>query len=299
MNNLEILKVFVVGTDYAYANFITRKFTLVEDIKDANLVIFTGGEDVYPGYYGDNVGSKTQHNKMRDEIESAYFDLAMRYNKLCVGICRGAQFCTVMSGGRLIQHVTNHAISGTHKITIIDENRDIDITSTHHQMMYPFNLDDQEYKIIAKSKCDLSTTYLNGDDEEYSFYKANFVEPEIVYYRKTNCLCIQGHPEYMDKKSQAVMFINVLIDEFLEEGVIIEPKNVQVNNAPQRARRVNPFINIDPEPRFVPINLDEDEDYFRLVARVQQANGPIQFQAPANVPDFFDEGELGELDDLV
>lgn len=292
MNNLEILKVFVVGTDYAYANFITRKFILIDDIKNADLVIFTGGEDVYPGYYGDHVGSKTHYNKTRDELEVIYFEGAMKYNKLCIGVCRGSQLLTVLSGGRLIQHVTNHAISGTHKITIIDENRDIDITSTHHQMMYPFNLNDQEYKIIAKSKSDLSTTYLNGDDEEYSFYKANFVEPEIVYYRRTNCLCIQGHPEYMDKKSQAVMFINVLIDEFLEEGIIVNPKNTPINNAPQRAGRVNPFFN--PEPRFVPIDLG-DEDYFRWVAQRQQANGPIQFQAPANVPDFFDGDELDDL----
>lgn len=97
-------------------------------------------------------------------------------------------------------------------------------------MLYPFNMPQDDYRIIAKASTNLSKTYLNGYDDEKSL-PSNFVEPEIVWYPKTNCLCIQGHPEYMDKKSEAVRFINVLVEELLDghEDKIPEKKIQRVN----------------------------------------------------------------------
>jgi len=216
------IKVFVVGGDTDYANFLIEEYEIVSSIKESNIVIFTGGEDVHPMFYGENAGSKTFCNDGRDFDEIDMFEQARYYNILCVGICRGAQFLTTRAGGKLIQHVTGHGICGTHSIFISDENREVDITSTHHQMMYPFNLSNDLYKIIAHTKSNLSNTYLNGDDME-KFLPSNFVEPEIVYYYNINALCIQGHPEYMNKSSKAVKFINLLIDELIED---INKKNV-------------------------------------------------------------------------
>ena len=214
--NDKTIKVYVVGGDNSYTRLFIDKIKIVEDVKDANIVLFTGGEDVYPGYYGESIGQFTHANKRRDEMEISIFNEARILGKLCLGICRGAQALTVFSGGELIQHVTNHAIGGLHKIHLLNEDVDIDITSTHHQMMWPFYLDKEDYSILAKSTMDLSTTYLNGDDNERKLPN-NFVEPEIVYYKRTNCLCIQGHPEYMPKDSSAVRYINVLIREYLED----------------------------------------------------------------------------------
>ena len=217
MNN-KLIKVYVVGGDTSYTNLFLDKIEIVSEIKDANVVLFTGGEDVYPGNYGEDVGKYTSHNRNRDKQETSEFIKARDLGKLCVGICRGAQFITTLSGGGLIQHVSGHGISGTHKIHLINEKVDIDITSTHHQMMYPFYLDKSDYVILAKTKDNLSSTYLNGDDCEKNL-PPDFVEPEIVYYKNTNSLCIQGHPEYMPKDSSAVKYINVLIREYLEDTI--------------------------------------------------------------------------------
>lgn len=214
----KLIKVYVVGGDTSYTNLFLDKIGIVSEIKDANIVLFTGGEDVYPGNYGEDVGKYTSCNRTRDKQETSEFIKARDLGKLCVGICRGAQFITTLSGGGLIQHVSGHGISGTHKIHLINEKVDIDITSTHHQMMWPFWLDKSEYTILAKSKDNLSSTYLNGDDCEKNL-PPDFVEPEIVYYKNTNSLCIQGHPEYMPKDSSAVKYINVLIREYLEDTV--------------------------------------------------------------------------------
>lgn len=241
----KLIKVYVVGGDNSYTRLFIDKIGIVKDIKDANIVLFTGGEDVHPGYYGESVGQFTRTNKKRDEMELSVFNEARRFGKLCLGICRGAQALTVFSGGELVQHVTNHAIGGTHKIHLLNEGVDIDITSTHHQMMWPFYLPKEDYSILAKSTVDLSTTYLNGDDDERRL-PSDFVEPEIVYYKKTNCLCIQGHPEYMPKDSSAVRYINVLVREYLEDTVDISVNDEEKLNEQIAGRIINAQNKVQP-----------------------------------------------------
>lgn len=286
MNN-KLIKVYVVGGDTSYTNLFLDKIEIVSEIKDANIVLFTGGEDVYPGNYGEDVGKYTSHNRNRDKQETSEFIKARDLGKLCVGICRGAQFITTLSGGGLIQHVSGHGISGTHKIHLINEKVDIDITSTHHQMMYPFYLDKSDYVILAKSKDNLSSTYLNGDDCEKNL-PPDFVEPEIVYYKNTNSLCIQGHPEYMPKDSSAVKYINVLIREYLEDTVETPQKVANVIENPNGGDVVlRQAINV------APIHWDEDLErrMFNEMANFQAPRRPRVVADERNVwaiepPDF-------------
>lgn len=171
-----------------FTNFLKDKFEI-------DLVLFTGGEDVNPDMYHEAQGKHTFCNLERDSIEEKMFFLNMHVPKL--GICRGSQFLTVMSGGKLIQHVTGHAIGRTHEIILKHPfvGEIYEITSTHHQMMFPYNLDSESYTIIATSKYYMSNTYLNGKNDEIKLPK-NFEECEIVFYPKTNSLAIQGHPEF-------------------------------------------------------------------------------------------------------
>jgi len=172
-------------------NPICAKNMNIDDQID--LILFAGGEDVSPAHYGEKIGSRTFTNRKRDEFEFDYMfhRLSSKIPKL--GICRGAQFLTVASGGSLIQHVANHGNS--HLIELLRNGNVYEMTSTHHQMMYPYNLDPQAYTIHAASKYYLSDTYLNGNDEEKEL-PTNFLECEIVYYNNSNSLCIQGHPEF-------------------------------------------------------------------------------------------------------
>ena len=248
INKIDKIKIYVVGGSNSYALFITRDFEIIDTIENSDLVIFTGGEDVTPSMYDESVGKYTSSNQDRDMYEIEKYNEAINNEKICIGICRGSQFLTVMNGGKLIQHVTNHAIGGLHKINIIDENRDIEITSTHHQMMFPFYINKTKYKIIAKSSTNLSGTYLNGDNRNMDInFIEDFVEPEIVYYNSTNCLCIQGHPEIMDKNSQAVRFINVLIDELLESRCLNDKKEIKKDNQPKIAEKQQNKLVFDKE----------------------------------------------------
>lgn len=125
-----------------------------------------------------------------------------------------AQFLCVMNGGKLIQDCANHAMMNTHTIYDIAENRLYDITSTHHQMQFPFNLKRFEYDILAYAYPTRSNYYKILDDKvtEVPY------ESEIVYYHKKGlpkCLAIQGHPEYMRKESPIIGRLNEYVDDLL------------------------------------------------------------------------------------
>lgn len=131
-----------------------------------NLILFTGGEDVTPSFYGENKGKFTKNNRHRDDIEQDLFH-RMYYQTPKLGICRGAQFSTVMAGGKLIQHVTGHNNTTD---SIYYGGKVLNIPSDH-QMMYPFNLDKSKYSILGYSlhfKCD---TYLNGENKILNYLK--------------------------------------------------------------------------------------------------------------------------------
>lgn len=198
-----------------YLKFLSNYYdiTLTEDPteKDITLALFTGGADVNPEYYNERIGLHTSINYKRDTIEEEFFNsLPLSLPK--IGICRGSQFLTVMSGGRLIQHVTGHGRSH-----LIRNNNDelIDVTSTHHQMMYPFDLDKDKYKILASSSEFLSEKYLNGDNVNIDI-PDDFEECEVVYYPETNSLCIQGHPEFPHASEEFKNYTIKLIENAIQ-----------------------------------------------------------------------------------
>lgn len=203
-----MIKIFIVGGNYGhYASWI-KDHKLVDTPQEADVLFFTGGEDITPMYYGENKGKFTSCNSKRDEVE---FELFKRFPKtLKWGTCRGAQFLTVASGGKLIQHVTGHG-GCTHEILDIKSKEKYRIPSTHHQMVYPFDI---EHEMIAVATPQRSSVYLNGDNEEINL-PMNFVETEIVYYPQTNSIAKQGHAE-MCTDERLHEYLNKLLLKYLK-----------------------------------------------------------------------------------
>jgi len=204
--------IFIASQDY-YLEPFKHLFRPIGDIWRADAVMFTGGHDVCPALYGENEGSFTQCDYSRDVREQALFKQAKMIGLPMLGICRGAQFLTVMSGGKLVQDVSNHALSTVHPIYRTDMHTSVPMSSTHHQMMHPYNLPQENYSILAYTK-DRSSRYLDGEDRPIPHCG---IEPEIVWYPKTRCLCIQGHPEIMSEDSLGVLYCQQLVEEFIYE----------------------------------------------------------------------------------
>jgi len=202
-------KVYVVGGDVNYMNWFPDSES-TDDIKKANVVLFTGGEDVDPRMYNEPKNHRTYSNIRRDNEEQKIFLQAKELGLKMVGICRGSQFLCVMNGGRLIQHQNNPDY--IHKI-LLDNGKAINITSTHHQAAYPFNLRRYDYKILGWTE-KASSIHLDGLDNELAPPK----ECEIVYYRDTMSLGIQGHPEdnkYQRDNPDSMMELTNILNKYI------------------------------------------------------------------------------------
>ena len=82
------MKVYVVGGDINYTNFI-EGVELVDNLEDAQLVVFTGGADVSPSLYGCKKYPTTCCYAKRDKEEKITFDKINPKTQVCLGICRG------------------------------------------------------------------------------------------------------------------------------------------------------------------------------------------------------------------
>lgn len=213
-------KVFVVGAQTDYANWCEFS-ELVSSVAAADLVIFTGGEDVNPMLYGEICHATTRFSFDRDVMESKCFHQAVELKKKILGICRGAQLACVLSGGRLVQHQVDTGYHTIHTKTYLD--KDIVVASDHHQSQFPWELPEEEYRILGWTQ-GLSPFHLSGDGDEMviGHKKADGREVEICYYSKTQALAIQTHPEWLfpkrltDKSAmESIVWFRSLLDRLM------------------------------------------------------------------------------------
>lgn len=202
-------KIHVVGGNYAIERIFRDRGATFTGLKDATIVVFTGGEDVSPDMYGEGKHPSTYSNQARDEFE---FDVyRATAGKFRIGICRGAQFLNVMNGGKLWQHVDGHGLRATHQIQydytdpdIGPVSRFVDVTSTHHQMMQP------NPRIAAVwGVAGVSTFKESGsvtDKVIRTMPNRHMDDVEIVYYASSRSLCFQPHPEYMSESTRVLFF---------------------------------------------------------------------------------------------
>lgn len=179
------IRVLVVGGDVQIETmFSQRGWQTTRDVKETevSLVCFTGGEDVSPHLYNEKILPRTMSNFRRDQFEGEVFKNFKRIPK--VGICRGGQFLNVMSGGAMWQDVDQHTQS--HDLVDLLTEKLIRVTSTHHQMM----IAGDEGEVIASAK--RASFYLSANKER----EAPEFDTEVVWYKSTNSLCFQPHPEY-------------------------------------------------------------------------------------------------------
>lgn len=163
---------------------VHNKYTNVL-LKEGDVVVFEGGTDINPLMYDENPNSYTSPSDSgRDAFESMVFRQALSKGIPMIGVCRGSQLVCALSGGKLVQHVSNHGVD--HKVEDY-KGRSYYVTSSHHQMMLP---ESTNHKMIAS--CKRSTMYLG----EWDIPQEVKEDAEIVWFEATKCLAIQGHPEW-------------------------------------------------------------------------------------------------------
>lgn len=182
----------------------------VNSPKQADLIVFTGGSDVTPSFYRESKGEYTGPCDLNRDTKERELFLEYVGKTPMLGICRGSQFLCAMSGGKLVQH-TNHP--GYHPIYA--DNKTYMVNSTHHQMMYPF-----EVNHILLGFAQLCKYHLGGDNKEMEMpmLDGKAIEPEVVWFPDTMCFCVQSHPEYAGYPEETTEWLNKLIKKYVSKN---------------------------------------------------------------------------------
>ncbi len=180
--------------------FPRNGYTIVDDPDKADALVFCGGADIDPAFYGQRPIPKTFTSPQRDKREVELYQ--KNIGKPMVGICRGAQFLNAMAGGSMWQHVDHHG--GHHHIDIFDvTGKKIGtgtVNSVHHQQMRP----SAEGRILAVAH--ESTTKEDATERIYAPSGERFEDPEIIWYPKQGFYCMQSHPEFGHPETTALFF---------------------------------------------------------------------------------------------
>lgn len=198
-------KVFVVGGGYDYEMlFKNRGWEPTNNYKEADLVQFTGGEDVSPHLYNEKLHPRAYCSSRRDSIEMELFTACVAMKKPMAGICRGGQFLNVMNGGKMFQHVGNHTAS--HVAYDHISGKEFIVSSTHHQMMRPSH----KGTVFLSAKNGGFKEFMRGEEAVRCPDDVETVDTEAVFYQETRSICFQPHPEFAGFKKLGDYYIEII-----------------------------------------------------------------------------------------
>lgn len=147
----------VVRLNHEYVNAVVKaggipvivgsSFGLDELVALADGLLLTGGVDVDPALFGEEILNDSVHiDKARDAIELQLIEKYWKTGKPCLAICRGLQILNVAFGGGLIQDIptwcgATHTAGAEHSVAVVAGSRlselvgagDIRVNSYHHQ----------------------------------------------------------------------------------------------------------------------------------------------------------------------
>jgi len=193
-------------TKEQYINFFKYcNFDIVDQAVNADIIVFTNDERIDSKIYG--VNSKLNSNiteKSKIQTLSNLLTFNEFYNKkkfICFN--SSALFFAKLSGSKIIHKVHEHY--NYHFIQFKNMSDCMLVNSSHNQMIYPFNLNKDDYTVFANSYPSVSSgRYFKNDvNEPFEINFSNFREPEIVYFNNTQVLCIMfkvSNQEYQREK---------------------------------------------------------------------------------------------------
>lgn len=199
--------VYIVGPAYGIDHMFKKEnWKVTDSFQEADLIQFTGGEDVSPDYYGQMPHPQTHFNAARDEREAMIFHIARANWKPMAGICRGGQLLNVLCGGTMWQHVDNHSCVDSHNALDIETKEEFAATSTHHQMMKPH----VTAQIIVTAQESTHREICGNVSCAPIAMEIKTPDIEALFYEKNKAFCFQPHPEYGGYKELRARYISYL-----------------------------------------------------------------------------------------
>jgi len=190
--------------------------SVIVKMPDFDGLLLTGGEDVFPAYYGkiDDTARCGWINHYRDSLEMAMISWALSNDMPIIGVCRGAQILNVAMGGSLI----------------VDIPSDFDTTVVHRQKEYDkcfhrVSLDTTSllYALAGSAQGTANSNHHQAVDRLADGLKISAHTddglPEAIERLKPDgkpfLIGVQWHPERLDPENP---LSGPLMTDFLEEA---------------------------------------------------------------------------------
>lgn len=165
-----------------------------------NGLLFTGGGDLDPAYFGQAPSARLGTvNPRRDEFEISLARKALACGKAALGICRGCQIMNAAAGGSLIQHIESN-LCHDQKAPRDYPIHDIFIAN-----------DSQLFRILGSEKIKVNSFHHQAVDQagegiSLSAYAQDGIAEAIEFKGDSFYLGVQWHPECMTDFSARRLF---------------------------------------------------------------------------------------------
>lgn len=185
-------------------------------LSTCDAILFTGGEDVVPSYYGKSFDSaRCETNPTRDSLEFSLIKESIRLQIPILGVCRGQQILNVAFGGTLIvdipadhpgtvAHRCEDYLKCFHNVSILRPSLLSSIAGSDSGMVTT-----NHHQAIEKSAPGIRIVAWSNDSIAEAI---EWTEPE----NKPFFLAVQWHPERMDTDNPLSM---PLMNAFLKAAI--------------------------------------------------------------------------------
>lgn len=192
---------------------------LKENLDEFDMIVFTGGADINPEYYGEKNKLSSWLNKTRDEVEFSVF-YKTRHTHYHFGICRGLQLLAVANGVPLWQDIRGHACSPHHMKVVPGAGEWAGkviqgVTSAHHQALRI--TEGNEHRVLAYTEFTDPVTAMRVTDLQTVSVPLQRVV-EAAWFEGTKCFGVQGHPEYDSASQDFRRFVEHHLIDDIETG---------------------------------------------------------------------------------
>jgi len=180
--------------------------------KILNGILVTGGEDIHPSFYGEEIASdKVEVTNERDFLEIELIKKTKVKEIPVLGICRGPQVINVAFGGSLYQDLAlrkeftlEHNNSGKpkysnrHQIVVTENSKLNNIIGKKETWVNTYH-----HQIIKNIAPEFITSALSKDDQVI----------EALEHKNARIIGVQWHPEMMLEEESSQKLFKWLIDE--------------------------------------------------------------------------------------
>jgi putative glutamine amidotransferase len=189
--------------------------------EDYDGVLFAGGEDVDPSFYGETRQHNSVHDhRPRDEFEFSLLDGALARRTPILGICRGVQMINVKFGGTLYQDMKEDAAPQL-------EHRQTDVGRSRQEATHSVLVTDPESSLgaIVQGACRVNSLHhqavkrLGRGLKVTAHSEDGFVEAVESAEEYPFLIAVQWHPEEMVSTSAEQREIFVRFVTKCREGV--------------------------------------------------------------------------------